>query len=285
MAVDLEDGARLLERALPEVDPVHQAAVAHAIQTLRNDALHGRRRPAGARAQAPSLVGRARRRTRCGSCSRRARRTSHRRSAAGAVLRLVRVLSAFGGRATLDPPRSGTLQAAPPSGCRRSPISASTSSTCRRSRPIGEVNRKGPNNTLNPAPNDPGSPWAIGVAPRWPRRRPSRSRHDRGLRRLRGAGPQARHGSRPRPRAAMRARPSVGEGAPEWFTVKSDGSIAYAENPPKKYQDIYPINFDRGLDGRCTRRCCGSSGTGCRTASASSGSTTRTPSRCRSGSG
>ena len=36
---------------------------------------------------------------------------------------------------------------------------------------------------------------------------------------------------------------------PEWFTVKSDGSIAYAENPPKKYQDIYPINFDSDPEG------------------------------------
>ena len=31
---------------------------------------------------------------------------------------------------------------------------------------------------------------------------------------------------------------------PEWFTTSADGSIAYAENPPKKYQDIYPLNFD-----------------------------------------
>ncbi len=36
---------------------------------------------------------------------------------------------------------------------------------------------------------------------------------------------------------------------PEWFTVRADGTIAYAENPPKKYQDIYPINFDNDPDG------------------------------------
>jgi starch synthase (maltosyl-transferring) len=36
---------------------------------------------------------------------------------------------------------------------------------------------------------------------------------------------------------------------PEWFTTRADGSIAYAENPPKKYQDIYPINFDNDPDG------------------------------------
>src|SRR6202012_2545303 len=36
---------------------------------------------------------------------------------------------------------------------------------------------------------------------------------------------------------------------PEWFTQRADGSIAYAENPPKKYQDIYPINFDNDPEG------------------------------------
>ena len=36
---------------------------------------------------------------------------------------------------------------------------------------------------------------------------------------------------------------------PEWFTTRADGSIAYAENPPKKYQDIYPINFDNDFEG------------------------------------
>jgi len=35
----------------------------------------------------------------------------------------------------------------------------------------------------------------------------------------------------------------------EWFTIRADGSIAYAENPPKKYQDIYPINFDKDYEG------------------------------------
>ena len=36
---------------------------------------------------------------------------------------------------------------------------------------------------------------------------------------------------------------------PEWFTTRADGSIAYAENPPKKYQDIYPLNFDNDPEG------------------------------------
>ncbi len=43
---------------------------------------------------------------------------------------------------------------------------------------------------------------------------------------------------------------------PEWFTTRADGTIAYAENPPKKYQDIYPLNFDndpKGLYAECLR--------------------------------
>ena len=68
---------------------------------------------------------------------------------------------------------------------------------------------------------------------------------------------------------------------PEWFTTRADGTIAYAENPPK-YQDIYPATTTRPAS---PRRCCGSSGCGCPTACASSASTTRTRSRWRSGSG
>ena len=43
----------------------------------------------------------------------------------------------------------------------------------------------------------------------------------------------------------------MGHQHPEWFTTRADGTIAYAENPPKKYQDIYPINFDNDPDGIC----------------------------------
>ncbi len=110
--------------------------------------------------------------------------------------------------------------------------------------PIGETHRKGPNNTLTAAPGDPGSPWAIGSA---------------------AGGHDAIHPDLGTfedfdafvARAAelnlevaldfaLQASPDhpwVTE-HPEWFTTRVDGSIAYAENPPKKYQDIYPINFD-----------------------------------------
>ena len=115
--------------------------------------------------------------------------------------------------------------------------------------PIGEVNRKGPNNTVDSGPTDPGSPWAIGSA---------------------AGGHEAVH-----PDLGTLAdfddfvaaakklnleialdlalqvapdHPWATEGKP-WFIVRADGTIAYAENPPKKYQDIYPIWFDGDPQG------------------------------------
>ena len=110
--------------------------------------------------------------------------------------------------------------------------------------PIGRAQRKGRNNALEPGPNDPGSPWAIGAAE---------------------GGHKAVHpelGSLEDFRqlvAAARARglelaldiafqcapdhPYV-EAHPEWFLRRPDGSIQFAENPPKKYQDIYPFHFE-----------------------------------------
>lgn len=110
--------------------------------------------------------------------------------------------------------------------------------------PIGRAFRKGPNNTLTPGPTDPGSPWAIG-------------------------GPEGGH---------MAIHPELGtledfdalvakahslnleialdiafqcspdhpyvRDHPQWFRHRPDGTIKYAENPPKKYQDIYPIDFE-----------------------------------------
>ncbi len=115
--------------------------------------------------------------------------------------------------------------------------------------PIGTINRKGPNNTLTAGPGDPGSPWAIGSA---------------------DGGHDAVHpdlGTLADFRAFVRAAQAEGlevaldlalqaapdhpwvTAHPEWFTTLPDGTIAYAENPPKKYQDIYPVNFDNDPDG------------------------------------
>jgi starch synthase (maltosyl-transferring) len=115
--------------------------------------------------------------------------------------------------------------------------------------PIGEVNRKGPNNTLTPGPDDPGSPWAIG------------SRHgghdtvhpDLGTLEdfdafVARAGELGLEVALDLALQAAPDHPWVTE-HPEFFTTRADGSIAYAENPPKKYQDIYPINFDNDPEG------------------------------------
>jgi starch synthase (maltosyl-transferring) len=110
--------------------------------------------------------------------------------------------------------------------------------------PIGTSFRKGPNNTLDAGPNDPGSPWAIGSA---------EGGHDAihpdlgtvsDFTYFVGKARQA--GLEVALDLALQASPDhpwVTE-HPEWFTTLPDGSIAYAENPPKKYQDIYPVNFD-----------------------------------------
>jgi starch synthase (maltosyl-transferring) len=122
--------------------------------------------------------------------------------------------------------------------------------------PIGEVNRKGPNNTLVAASWDVGSPWAIGSRD---------GGHDAIHPEL---GTMADFTAFVR-RAkeldmevaldfALQAAPDHPwvTAHPEWFTTKPDGTVAYAENPPKKYQDIYPINFDNdpaGLYAECLR--------------------------------
>ncbi|GAA2068660.1 maltotransferase domain-containing protein [Williamsia deligens] len=115
--------------------------------------------------------------------------------------------------------------------------------------PIGKVNRKGPNNTLTPGPDDPGSPWAIGS---------DEGGHDAIHPELGTLEDFRWFLSRARELdmevaidLALQCAPDHPWAIehPEWFTVLPDGSIAYAENPPKKYQDIYPVNFDNDRAG------------------------------------
>jgi starch synthase (maltosyl-transferring) len=117
--------------------------------------------------------------------------------------------------------------------------------------PIGETNRKGKNNMLKARPGDPGSPWAIGGA---------EGGHDaidpslgteadfeRLVESARG------HGLEVCIDFAIQCSPDHPwlKEHPEWFHHRPDGTLKYAENPPKKYQDIYNVNFDsedwRGL--------------------------------------
>ncbi|MCX7538386.1 alpha-1,4-glucan--maltose-1-phosphate maltosyltransferase [Corynebacterium sp. P5875] len=115
--------------------------------------------------------------------------------------------------------------------------------------PIGEINRKGRNNTLTPTPEDVGSPWAIGsTAGGHDAVHPALGTiddFDALVSRAEELGLEVALD------LALQCAPDHPWAAehPEWFTVLPDGTIAYAENPPKKYQDIYPLNFDNDPDG------------------------------------
>src|SRR5438132_1056634 len=109
--------------------------------------------------------------------------------------------------------------------------------------PIGHVNRKGRNNTLRARRGDPGSPWAIGSSDGGHTEVAPELGGLAGLEHFRRA--VEAHGMELAFDLAMQAAPDhpwVSE-HPEWFRHAPDGSIKYAENPPKKYQDIYPIDF------------------------------------------
>ena len=151
--------------------------------------------------------------------------------------------------------------------------------------PIGRTHRKGPNNTLDPGPDDPGSPWAIGSeAGGHDAIHPDLGTiedFDAFVARANELGMEIALDY------ALQCSPDhpwVRE-HPDWFRIRPDGSIAYAENPPKVYQDIYPLNFDSPDAPALYEACKGSSTTGSPTGCGSSGSTTPTPSRCGSGSG
>ncbi|MER5495448.1 alpha-1,4-glucan--maltose-1-phosphate maltosyltransferase [Streptomyces sp. NPDC002490] len=115
--------------------------------------------------------------------------------------------------------------------------------------PIGSTHRKGPDNGLSAGPRDVGVPWAIGSpAGGHDAVHPDLGTLDdfdafvdraRSLR-LEVALDFALQCSPDHPWVTEH---------PEWFHHRADGTIAYAENPPKKYQDIYPIAFDRDMDG------------------------------------
>ena len=109
--------------------------------------------------------------------------------------------------------------------------------------PIGRTFRKGPNNTMGAGPDDPGSPWAIGseegghtaINPELG----TIEDFDAFVDEARALGMEVALDY------ALQCSPDhpwVRE-HPEWFYHRPDGSIAYAENPPKKYHDIYPLNF------------------------------------------
>ena len=110
--------------------------------------------------------------------------------------------------------------------------------------PIGEVNRKGRNNTLTPEDGDVGSPWAIGSKHGGHDAfDPNLGGEDEFLDMMDHANELGLEIALDFALQAAPDHPWANE-HPEFFTVLADGTIAYAENPPKKYQDIYPLNFD-----------------------------------------
>ena len=115
--------------------------------------------------------------------------------------------------------------------------------------PIGTTHRKGPNNTLKAKSGDPGSPWAIGSGAGGHDAIHPDLGTDADLAAFVEAA--AAEGLEVALDLALQASPDhpwVRE-HPEWFTTRADGTIAFAENPPKKYQDIYPLNFDNDPEG------------------------------------
>jgi starch synthase (maltosyl-transferring) len=110
--------------------------------------------------------------------------------------------------------------------------------------PIGKSYRKGPNNTLKASPEDPGSPWAIG----------SKEGGHKAIHPQLGTLEDFNHFVESIRKQNMEValdlayqcspdHPYVRE-HPQWFRHRPDGSIKYAENPPKKYQDIYPLDYE-----------------------------------------
>ena len=109
--------------------------------------------------------------------------------------------------------------------------------------PIGRTFRKGKNNTLPAGPGDVGSPWAIGSAEGGHKSIHPELGTLEDFRRF--LAKAADHGLEVALDIALQCSPDhpyVRE-HPEWFSSRPDGSIQYAENPPKKYQDIFPLNF------------------------------------------
>nr|WP_153540035.1 alpha-1,4-glucan--maltose-1-phosphate maltosyltransferase [Streptomyces sp. RB17] len=155
----------------------------------------------------------------------------------------------------LEPPRSGTLRTAAE---RLEAVAAMGFDVVYLPpiHPIGTTHRKGRGNTLAAGPHDPGSPWAIGSpAGGHDAVHPDLGTLDDFDHFVARAGELGLEVALDFALQCSPDHPWVTE-HPEWFRHRLDGSIAYAENPPKKYQDIYPLDFDaepEGLYAECLR--------------------------------
>ena len=109
--------------------------------------------------------------------------------------------------------------------------------------PIGSTHRKGRNNSLSAGPGDPGSPWAIGDKTGGHKAIHEELGTLQDFRRLVAAAKE--NGMELALDIALQCSPDHPwlREHPEWFRRRPDGSLRYAENPPKKYEDIYPLDF------------------------------------------
>ncbi len=110
--------------------------------------------------------------------------------------------------------------------------------------PIGETSRKGANNAVRAQPGEPGSPWAIGANGGGHKVVHAQLGKLEDVRFL--VDEARRHGIELALDIAYQCSPDhpYATEHPEWFRTRPDGTIQYAENPPKKYQDIYPLHFE-----------------------------------------
>ena len=239
VTVEVEDGARMVEGRLrsPEARAADRVPLRRLAAALRSGPSVSAQLAAAAAPEALELM----------------RRTADRSRATVAgpfALYVDRPLATFSAWYEMfprsegaEPPRSGSFATA----MRRLPAIAEMGFDIvylPPIHPIGTTFRKGPNNRMESGPGDVGSPWAIGS---------SEGGHtavhpDLGtLAEFRAFVEEAgRHGLEVALDFAVQCSPDhpwVRE-HPQWFRHRSDGSIRYAENPPKRYQDIYPVNFD-----------------------------------------
>jgi starch synthase (maltosyl-transferring) len=170
---------------------------------------------------------------------------------AGPLRQLVRIVPAFGAWRWRGTARSRRASLA----CRRRRAWGSTCCIFPPIHPIGRAKRKGPQQHAHARADDVGSPWAIGAAEgghdailgawaRWPTSASWCTRRARAL------------ASRSRWTSRSSARPTTRGSSrhPDWFRHRPDGSVQYAENPPKKYQDIYPFDFETEAGATCGSR-------------------------------
>jgi starch synthase (maltosyl-transferring) len=246
----LEEGALVLERAARrrEINPAHQAVFQSAAARLRDQALSPAERLAAATEGAvPGLLGAEPLREQVTKSAAYGLRVQRERALVGNWYEIFpRSIGAF-----FSPDEgwvSGTLRTCA-DGIGRIAAMGFDVLYLTPVHPIGHTFRKGRNNALKALPGDPGSPYAIGS---------EAGGHDAIHPDLGDfddfdylVGKARSLGMEVAMDLALQCSPDHPwvKQHPEWFSHRPDGSIAYAENPPKKYQDIYPLNFDHDPEG------------------------------------